>query len=303
MDMIKKCDMILTIFLLAALTVSCGQTSGAQSQTALPQQRSETESVRKEIVCAETADNRPKEAGPEAAQSSMAAVYISALEGIYYDALWPDGTMFSLTPPAGGGASADFAVYDIDFDGQDELIIEHSDTVMAGMVTVVYGYDENTGRVFEEFFEFPSIRFYDNGIVEADWSHNQDPASADDFWPYPLYQYNPQTDSYTHIASVHAQDMSRRRDKISSWEKADTDGDGILFFIIQEGVAYEDGLQNPVDLAEYRQWHDSYINGAEQITVPFLPIDYKNIYTAFGKPLDREKYDHWQKEWEAQFKG
>ena len=99
-----------------------------------------------------------------------------------------------------------FAVYDIDSDGKKELIVLYTTTYMAGMTGTVYAYDSSSGTLRAELQEFPSLTFYDNGAVVAEWSHNQ--GMAGDFWPYTVYSYNSGTDTYEQTAMVDAWDKS-----------------------------------------------------------------------------------------------
>ena len=62
---------------------------------------------------------------------------------------------------------------------------------------------EALGAVREEFVEFPAVTFYDNGIVRADWSHNPSTVTDSEFWPFTLYVYGEDEDSYVEIGSVY----------------------------------------------------------------------------------------------------
>ena len=71
----------------------------------------------------------------------------------------------------------------------------NTNTYMAAQAEYVFKYDPEAKKLQTEFSEFPALTFYDNGIIKAEWSHNQGLA-GDNFWPYSLYQYAPETDSY-----------------------------------------------------------------------------------------------------------
>lgn len=70
-----------------------------------------------------------------------------------------------------------FAVYDIDADGEDELLINYRTTSLGNNVFKIYGYDQVSGEVKEEFSEYPNVTFYDNGVILAQMSHNHGRAS------------------------------------------------------------------------------------------------------------------------------
>ena len=99
-------------------------------------------------------------------------------------------------------AENQFAVCDVDGDGREELVIQYlTANMVAGMRAPIYDTDENGGLCLQ-FSEFPNLTFYDNGAIQAGWSHNQ--GLAGDFWPYTLYVYNPESDLYRDVGSVDA---------------------------------------------------------------------------------------------------
>ena len=166
----------------------------------------------------------------------------------------------------------EFAIYDIDNDGSDELILMFTSTAMAGMVGYIYDHDSE-GHIVEEFRGFPSLRFYDNGVIEENSSHNQGPSG--DFWPYTLHKYDGETDSYTQIASVSTlsrdiAEFNKQQAEEAGEEpvwvypyEVDTSNSGMVYYIRYPD---DDGNDVPaVDVTEYQQWHNSYIGDAELI--------------------------------------
>ena len=69
-------------------------------------------------------------------------------------------------------AANQFAVCDVDGDGREELVLLYTTSYMAGQLGLIYDTDE-TGGLRLQFSEFPLLTFYDNGTVQAGWSHNQ----------------------------------------------------------------------------------------------------------------------------------
>lgn len=179
----------------------------------------------------------------------------------------------------------EFAVYDVDNDSSDELIFMFTDTYTAGMMGLIYDHDSE-GNIFEEFIEYPSMRFYDNGIIEVDISHNQGPSG--DFWPYSMYQYDKETDSYIKVATVWSlgRDVIEEQNKSAEeagrepyWEypyEADTSNSGIVYNIMLSDVEYS-GESQYVDVTEYNAWHEQYIGGAELLELPFMKLTEENI--------------------------
>lgn len=168
-----------------------------------------------------------------------------------------------------------FALYDIDCDGDEELIFKYTTTYNAGMAVMIYDFDSTTGMVREEFFQYPSVNFYDNGIIKANASHNH--GNGGEFWPYTLYGYNPETDIYDQIASVDAWDKTITAEDSQGNrfpDSIDQDGDGMVYYIIP--FAQSEGVQ-PVDNAQYDEWCQSYIGNAVEVQIPYQKLTEQNI--------------------------
>lgn len=168
-----------------------------------------------------------------------------------------------------------FAIFDVDGDGQEELVLEHaSAAIMAGLNTEVSGYVD--GELVTELSEFPDLTFYGNGTVTAGWSHNQGMA-GDNFWPYTLYRYNAAADTYVRVAMVDAWDKILR-DKDGDGnpfpDDVDKDGDGMVYYIMTGGM-YE--RKDPVDGADHQAWLDSYTGGALPMEIPYQALTAENV--------------------------
>lgn len=210
--------------------------------------------------------------------------YREVLENIYYNCKFPhyDEPIKNYDLDI---SDNEFAVYDVDNDGRDELIFMFTHTYTAGMTGMIYDHNSD-GNIFEEFIEFPSLRFYDNGVIEANISHNQGPSG--DFWPYTLYKYDNETDSYIEIASVWSlgRDIIERQKEEAEkagyepyWEypyEADTSNSGIVYIIILSDDEYS-SESHYVDITEYNAWHEQYIGGAELLELPFMKLTEENI--------------------------
>ncbi len=200
--------------------------------------------------------------------------YAAALENLIQNNILPDGT-------EGGELMGDmsdnkFAVYDVDNDGKDELIILYSTTVSAGMAGYIFAYDSEAGVLQTELQEFPSLTFYNNGIVKALWSHNQGRA-GDNFWPYNLYQYNPDSDSYVLVGMVDAWDKNYPgADDQNNPFPSDIDksGTGYVYYIMEDGQ-YDD--THPVDASEYNEWINAYLGDASEIQIQYMDLTEENI--------------------------
>lgn len=218
----------------------------------------------------------------EITENVNTVTYRSVLEGIYYDRVLPDGE--ALPDTVGEDISENqFAVYDADKDGRDELIFMFKSTYMAGMFSAIYDHDAD-GNITNQFQGFPAMRFYSNGVIESDASHNQGPSVS--FWPYALYQYDAASDKYDRIAHVEAMEkgvVNEINKNAADYgidppyeypSDIDTSGWGLVYYIYPV-----DGSSDipPVDLTEYEAWHNQYIGGAELVDVPFMNLTEENI--------------------------
>lgn len=168
-----------------------------------------------------------------------------------------------------------FAIKDIDKDGKDELIVVYITTYVGGQVEIIYDYDGTTGSVREQFIEYPGVTHFDNGILKADWSHNQGLAGR--IWPYTLYQYNPEKDIYEAVAMVDAWDKTMADmdyDGNKFPDDVDKDGDLIVYYIMPPD---EYGLKNPVDNDEYEKWFDAYTKDAGFSNTTTMELTEENI--------------------------
>lgn len=220
------------------------------------------------------------EAGSD--NTAMLEAYQDVLEGIHYDLTLPDGQ--KIDPQMGTYAEYpnQFAIFDVDGDGKDELIIRYVNTYTAGMFGAVYGFNENTGKLNLQLFEFPAMSFYQNGVVEASWSHNQGLAGR--FWPCTIYTYDGETDTYVMQASVDAWDREFHEtdyDGNPFPTDIDTSGDGIVFYI---RPADAEGIIEPVSYSDYTDWWNTCIGNNAKVStaelvqnIPYLPMTEQNI--------------------------
>ena len=213
--------------------------------------------------------------------------FIDVLEGIYFDHVLPDGQQLQPYTEDFNEAPNEFAVFDIDGDGEDELIVRYITTYTAGMFGAVYGYDRSENRLTVQLMEFPSLSFYPNGIVEAGWSHNQGLAGR--FWPCTLYQYDNASDSYFPIACVDAWDrefFETDFDGNPFPAHVDPNGDNIVYYIHLYGQTEE---PVPVSQQEFDTWYhetigfdpDVHDSSSFALKIPFLPLTEENILAAF----------------------
>lgn len=168
----------------------------------------------------------------------------------------------------------EFAIYDVDHDGMDELILRWSNTDSSSVSGVIYGYD-NQGNIFRKLLTTPYLRFYSNGVIEADVAHHS--ALAGKFWEYTLYQYDAASNCYQEIAFVDAWDKSVSDIHWNTQEAfpdyADKSLSGLVYYIYPFASASTD----PLDITEYQSWHINYIGGASELNIPFRKLTEANI--------------------------
>jgi hypothetical protein len=201
------------------------------------------------------------------------SAYSDALRNLFENKVLPDGTD---APELLGDISLNqFAIYDVDCDGKDELILIWTNTYTAGQTGYIFAYNPKTRELRTELSEFTCLTFYDNGIVKALWSHNQGRAGSE-FWPYNLYQYVPETDSYVFVGMVDAWD--RRYGGTNPDESfpshIDKSGTGYVYYIMEDG-RYD--TSHPVDASEYNAWVDTYLKKASVIEVGYMDLTDENI--------------------------
>ena len=145
----------------------------------------------------ETGKYRVMDVINEAKDAARKEAYKAALENLYVNHVFPDGTTCNYRD-AQDLAESQFTILDIDGDGEEELIIRYVSGPMGGMREVIYSF---SGGDFltEELLEFPPLVYYDNGFIRADASHNQ--GDDTDGWPYVMYQYMGESDSYKEVGS------------------------------------------------------------------------------------------------------
>ncbi len=164
---------------------------------------------------------------------------------------------------SGGYTAADrFAICDVNGDGRDELITQTNAAPMAGQAEAVYDEDGNT-----LLSEYPLVTYYDNGYLTAGWSHNHGMA-GNTLWPYTLLKYDGDAGKYVKIAAVDGWDKSLRDTYLSYDETmipfpedVDKDGDGFVYYIIEEEGGYAPVYGEPMDYADYALWVTRYLGG------------------------------------------
>lgn len=223
----------------------------------------------------EPPENVSNAGNADTSQADLARdAYYSVVETLYKTYTLPDGTNLGYDEVSDLSWNQ-FAICDIDQDGEEELLIIWTSTYSAGMAGIVYGYDSASGSVKTELLEYPSLTFYNNGVVEAGLSHNQGLAGEiDGFWPYTLYRYDKDSDIYAVAAEVDAWNKAYYEKDYNDSpfpDDMDRDGDGILYKITTGGN------EELMDLDAYKEWRNSFIGEAKKVEIPFEKMTEESI--------------------------
>lgn len=208
--------------------------------------------------------------------SGLPAAYAAAIEQYCRVGVFPDGQDGGEIP-----GRISYAVFDVDGDGQNELILRNADTFMAGMTERVFGYDESAGTFREEFSAFPALTYYDNGVIQADWSHNQGKA-GDRLWPYTLYQYQAEDGRYEALGSVDGWDraLGEHMEAVGGDfpEETDADGDGYVYVLLPANWEGQYTRGSLVDGPDHENWRNHYLGGAEILKIPYQAVEVETVY-------------------------
>ena len=261
---------VLTIIISAALMstiAACSIVTPASAGDALPTTTSAASTGEPVTIEPSSMAQQP------AANQQAYAAFSNALENLIQNRVLPDGTpsdeQDSTTPSR-------FAVYDVDGDGQDELILLNNTMSMAGTTGYVFDYEEGSEGLQTELVEYVDLTFYDNGLVKAGWSHNQGLA-GDHFWPYNLLQYDASIDCYRPYYSVDAWDKAygEANEQGETYPtEIDKSNAGIVYYIMQ-GMDFD--YSNPVDQSEYTAWLDQQIGSAKELQLSYLDLTVENV--------------------------
>lgn len=226
----------------------------------------------------ETTEESASETASETALSVQKSAYRTVLETILKSHAFQNEHFDVLNDS--DIAENEFALYDVDSDGMEELIIRWSNTNSASVTGVIYGCDSE-GNVHCQLQTTPYLRFYSNGVIEADSAHNS-ALAGDNFWAYTLYQYDSSSQTYQSAGYVDAWDKSAfKEDNAETPETfpdyADVSQSGMVYFICRSGEETASQFSDPLDITDYQAWHTSFIGGASEVNLPFQKFTQENI--------------------------
>ena len=208
----------------------------------------------------------------QAEDSAALAAYREVLTQIREHSAFPDGTKIELFEPATMD-DEQFALADVDGDGEPELLVSVSDTYSAGMRETVYGYDAASGQVTEEAQSFPGCEYYP-GLIKDFSSHNQGYA-GEVLWPYGVDPYNAETGKYEYKYYVDAwmKEISDTYfDGTKYPEDIDVNHDGYVYLITDK-----DGNVTILNKTDYEAWEKEQFGTLEQIDIPWQKMTAENV--------------------------
>lgn len=220
----------------------------------------------------------------ETSKKGRYGAYYALLYELYHEKTWPDGTKceFNFEGDMWRMEDNDFALSDVDGDGEEELIIMFPTSTMGGMEGRVYGYDAETESCYLELQEWPGFRFWDNGVVEVMLSHNHGPA-CESLWPFSIYKYDASEKRYIYQGTAYgfdkelSEELSKElgEDYTGKYpEEVDEQGYGTVYYIMTDGYSED----HPISREAYEEWLQQYYNGAVTLTLPYWKMTEQNIW-------------------------
>ena len=229
----------------------------------------------------ETGPEDDQVSAPETEKNGTGSARLQKYRAVLADVLekhvYPDGTDCGFDEMSASTGNK-FAIYDVDKDGAEELLLCITAAPTAGMREVVYAYDEKTDAVREEYSGFPGAVFYENGLIEEGLSHNQGMAPLGDFWPYMLHRYQAESDSYQCTFIVDAWEKAFRAQDYDGNpypDEIDEEESGTVYFLM-EGGTYNTSSTVPVCKSDYEIWQQEQGIGGSRIEIPYQALTLEN---------------------------
>lgn len=217
---------------------------------------------------------QPETAVPDRNDAARSA-FQRALRTVHDDLRWPelpDSGNIEVWEP-GTIEDEQFAVTDVDGDGEEELLVSVSNTYMAGMCEIIYGYAPQTDGVRIESHSYVGVTHYP-GMLKVEASHNQGYA-GDVLWPYTIAYYDEAEDSYKDAFYVNAwcKDITDYDSYTETPypDDLDTEHDGYVYLIT------ENGERRFMNRADYEKWEAGIFTNKEPLTILWQKITTANI--------------------------
>lgn len=223
-------------------------------------------------VCISLQPEATEETAPYDRAAALEA-YRFALQQISFEHMYPDGTDTGFDGDVGFIEDNNFALFDVNGDGLEELIVKFVTAPMDQNAETVYAYDADTGTVKQLLSVYPQVTYYPGGIVKELWFHGSGLA-GEDYWPYTLYRYNSESGIYECIAEVNM--WSRDVDVVNYKgdpypDDIDAEGAGTVFIVTQGDQT------TTVSMSAYTAWLEELLGSAEPMTIPYQALTEDHI--------------------------
>jgi hypothetical protein len=200
--------------------------------------------------------------------SEAIKIFVATLRNLLYSNILPDGSIAEFPVDS----FSQFAIYDVDCDGKEELILLYDSGATASAVGYIIGYDEGTASTYIQLEEYPYFEFLENGNLKALSSHNQ---TGGDMWPYILYHYLPETDTYELIGYAYSEKKQSLENKGVSdehIEEIDVSNTGTVYY-----VGTDEWGTEPIDEADYQKWLRENNADCNELNIEYYPFTEENI--------------------------
>lgn len=209
----------------------------------------------------------------EEAENDRLVEFQYALQQIAFEHIYPDGTDTGFDSTYGSIEDNQFAIYDVNGDGVDELIVRFTTAPMAGNTEKIYEFHKADGTVKPILIASPNLTYYSDGTIKEDWSHGSGLA-GEDYWPYTLYRYNVAEESFEEIAQVNM--WSKAVDTVDFKgdtypDDIDAEGAGTVFILTHQGIV------ETISKTEYEKWLSDTVNVSAEIDIPYQALSEENI--------------------------
>ncbi|SER95822.1 hypothetical protein [Lachnobacterium bovis] len=168
-----------------------------------------------------------------------------------------------------------YAIYDVDKDGQDELIILFTTADNDFVQGKIYGYDSKKSEIVEKLDCYPSVHVYDNGIVIDDVTVALN-RSADRLWPYGIWKYDASQNKYVnhgYLSQIFADDSETESEELDPFPTdKDKDKDDTLYVLKKQNEETKF-----MDKADYEEFRDGFLKNAKEVKIDYKNLTLKNI--------------------------
>lgn len=196
--------------------------------------------------------------------------YQFILEQFSFEHIYPDGTDTGFDGSVGFIEDNDFALYDVNGDGLEELIIRFVTAPTEAKLEIVYTFRDGGPAVI--LSAFPEVTYFSNDILQEDWFHGSDLA-GEGYWPYNLYRLN--CDGFYELfaeVNMWSRDVDMVNAKGDPYpEDIDRENAGTVFIVTREGKT------ETISKSDYETWLSSLLEDAQQVTIPYQAMTEENI--------------------------